>query len=221
MLLKMIYRGLMIGNNIRKMPEYKLAYFDIRGLGEPIRLILSYMGKEFEDIRISQEEWPQLKKKTPFGKVPFLEIDGKVIHQTIAILRYLAPQAGLAGKNAEENLEIDMVVGAYGDLVADISRYWRTESPNEKEKLRETIINETIPLYMSKFENILKKNGGYLANGKLSWAELYVVGHNSSIPGLVGYDIDENYPFWKELTKRVHSLSGIKEWVKNRPVTVF
>lgn len=43
----------------------------------------------------------------------------------------------------------------------------RTESPNEKEKLKETLIKELIPFYMSKFETVLKKNGGYLANGKV------------------------------------------------------
>ncbi|CAH1407836.1 unnamed protein product [Nezara viridula] len=107
-----------------------------------------------------------------------------------------------------------MVVGAYGDLAAEFSRYWKTQNPDEKEKLKETIINETIPFYMSKFETILKNNGGYLANGKLSWAELYFVGHSSSIRGAIGLDLNEKYPFWKELTEKVHSLPGIKEWLK-------
>lgn len=43
------------------MPEFKLTYFDIKGLGEPVRLLLAYGGQEFEDIRISMEEWPALK----------------------------------------------------------------------------------------------------------------------------------------------------------------
>ncbi|KAE8574024.1 hypothetical protein A483_HHAL012142 [Halyomorpha halys] len=114
-----------------------------------------------------------------------------------------------------------MVVGAYGDLASEVTRYFRTVNPDEKEKLKETIINETIPFYMSKFETILKKNGGYLANGKLSYAELYVVGHSSSLPGLIGIDLTKKYPFWKDLTERVYSLPGIKEWVKKRPETPF
>ncbi|CAH1407833.1 unnamed protein product [Nezara viridula] len=203
------------------MPEYKLTYFNVKGFGEPIRFILSYMGKEFQDNRVSFEEWPQLKGKAPFGKLPILEIDGKVLHQSLAILKYLASQAGLSGKNAEEDVEIDMIVGAYGDLAAEVGRFMRTENPSEKEKLKETLIKETIPFYMSKFEAVLKKNGGYMANGKLSWADLLVVGHSSSLPGLVGHDLTENYPFWKELTEKVYSLPGIKEWVKKRPESVF
>lgn len=43
------------------MAEYKLTYFTIKGLAEPIRLILSYMDVKFEDIRIEREDWPKIK----------------------------------------------------------------------------------------------------------------------------------------------------------------
>lgn len=48
------------------MPVYKLTYFNLTALGEPIRLILSYGDIKFEDIRIERADWPKLKacKKT-------------------------------------------------------------------------------------------------------------------------------------------------------------
>lgn len=42
----------------------KLIYFNFEGLGEPIRLLLSYGGIDFEDIRIEQADWPALKPST-------------------------------------------------------------------------------------------------------------------------------------------------------------
>jgi hypothetical protein len=42
-------------------PTYKLTYFNVKGLGEPIRFLLSYGGVEFEDHRLEGEEWPKLK----------------------------------------------------------------------------------------------------------------------------------------------------------------
>lgn len=42
-------------------PTYKLTYFNIQLLGEPIRMLLSYGGLNFEDVRIEQEDWPALK----------------------------------------------------------------------------------------------------------------------------------------------------------------
>lgn len=43
------------------MVHYKLTYFDVRGLAEVSRLILHYAGVEFEDKRITHDEWPAIK----------------------------------------------------------------------------------------------------------------------------------------------------------------
>jgi prostaglandin-H2 D-isomerase / glutathione transferase len=40
---------------------YKLFYFNVKALAEPIRFILSYGKVDFEDIRYSHEEWPKYK----------------------------------------------------------------------------------------------------------------------------------------------------------------
>lgn len=45
------------------MPKYKVTYFSIKGLGEPVRLMLSYAGEEFEDVRLNMEDWPNQKSR--------------------------------------------------------------------------------------------------------------------------------------------------------------
>jgi hypothetical protein len=49
------------------MVQYKLTYFNLKGLGEPVRLILTYLGKEFEDVRVERQDWPKLKA----GKIKY------------------------------------------------------------------------------------------------------------------------------------------------------
>lgn len=41
----------------------QLIYFDIKGLAEGCRYILHYGGLEFEDVRVSHDDWPKLKEK--------------------------------------------------------------------------------------------------------------------------------------------------------------
>lgn len=123
-------------------PKYKVTYFNFTGLGEPIRYLLAYGNFDFEDNRFEMADWPKIKpsKKstcclwqcfdklivqaksdfavsaTPFGQVPFLEVDGKVINQSSAICRYLAKQCGLAGKSDWDALEADAVVDTITDF---------------------------------------------------------------------------------------------------------
>lgn len=59
------------------MVKYKLWYFNFAGRAEFIRLIFAYAGQEYEDFRFENSEWPEVKKISPLGKAPFLEvIDG-------------------------------------------------------------------------------------------------------------------------------------------------
>lgn len=43
------------------MPQYKLYYFDIRGRAEITRLLFKQACVEFEDKRLTKEEWAAMK----------------------------------------------------------------------------------------------------------------------------------------------------------------
>lgn len=132
------------------MAEYKLVYFNVMGLGEPIRFILSYAGVEFEDVRVFSltDEWLKMKSSkyeisprsnvslrgslrnvifvffftaTPFGQLPMLEMGGKIYTQSLPICRYLAKQFNLAGSTDLDNLQIDAIAHAIYDF--RISKY--------------------------------------------------------------------------------------------------
>ena len=43
------------------MPAYKLIYFDVRGRAELSRCVLAAAGVEYEDVRLTSEEWEAYK----------------------------------------------------------------------------------------------------------------------------------------------------------------
>ena len=44
------------------MPQYRLHYFNIRGRAEVARYIMAVGDIEYEDVRFTFEQWPELKK---------------------------------------------------------------------------------------------------------------------------------------------------------------
>jgi len=201
------------------MPTYKVTYFNVKALGEPIRMLLSYLGEDFEDIRINGEDWPKLKDQTPFGKLPLLEEDGKVLHQSAAVSRYLGKKAGLAGKNDWEAYLIDMTVDTFNDFRYEIAKYYKEEDQVLKEKKKEMLLKETIPYYMKKFDEGVVKNGGYIATNSLSWGDIYIVCYFDAMEFIMKTQIIDKYPNLKALREKVSSVPKIKAWIDKRPKT--
>ncbi|CAH0694774.1 unnamed protein product [Spodoptera exigua] len=98
------------------MPKYVVHYFNGKGLGEPIRLLLAYGDEGFEDHRVAGKDWAEYKKTTLFGQLPMIEFDGKRYAQATSICRYLGKKYGLAGDTPEEALEIDQFVDLLNDF---------------------------------------------------------------------------------------------------------
>ena len=73
-------------------------YFHGRGIGEPIRLLLTVGEVAFTDRRYSVDEFADMaafKAQLPFGQMPALEVDGVFLGQTDSIARLAARLAGL------------------------------------------------------------------------------------------------------------------------------
>ncbi|XP_060876813.1 glutathione S-transferase-like [Metopolophium dirhodum] len=199
------------------MAVYKLTYFNFPALAEPIRFLLSYLEIDFEDVRFEREQWPSIKPTMPFGKVPILEIDGKVLNQSVAISRYLSKKAGLAGSDEWESLLIDIAVDNVNDLRQAIAL--PVFDPNEESKAEKyvTLINETIPLYMNKFENTVGENDGYFVNGKLSLADIHFVAILDFLSFLAKVDLLEGRPNLQAHKKKIFDIPQIKSWIAKRP----
>ncbi|KAJ8949991.1 hypothetical protein NQ318_002401 [Aromia moschata] len=189
-------------------PAYKLTYFNITALGEPIRFILSYGGLEFEDNRIQFENWPGIKSSMPFGQLPILEHNGKVSNQSVAICRYLAKQVKLVGKDDWEDLEIDAI---------NLPHTIMSKMKKIKESKAIPLFSEIIPPYLEKLDAVAKKNNGYLAVGRLTWADLFFVGILDYLNTMGKRDLLADYPNLQTVKKNVLEIPNIKAWVEKHP----
>ncbi|CAG2102924.1 unnamed protein product [Medioppia subpectinata] len=98
-----------------------LAYWDIRARAQPIRLLLAYIGVDFEDRRykfIDRDDYlaDKFSLGLDFPNLPYY-IDGDLkLTQSLAIIRYLAAKHGLmAGTDDPPRLAMQSMVEQYLD----------------------------------------------------------------------------------------------------------
>ena len=89
----------------------QLAYFDIRGRGEIIRLVLSAQNEKFEDERITFEQWNSKKTSMKYPQLPVFTLENGVeMNESLAIAKYLARKTKLAGKDDWEMYLVDSAI---------------------------------------------------------------------------------------------------------------
>ncbi|KAI4471544.1 glutathione s-transferase [Holotrichia oblita] len=201
------------------MSEIKYTYFDAKAAGEAIRLLMKYGCIDFIDNRISFEDWPKVKSTMPYRQVPILEIDGKMAHQSTAIARYFAKRVKLVGNNAWEDMEIDAVVDTINDFTSKIQACFYEQDAAVKESRKGPLFEDTIPFYIGKFEELAKNNNGYLALGKLTWADFCFVGIVDYLNKLTETNLIADCPNLKKVIENVTSIPSIKAWTIVRPKT--
>ncbi|KAK0063205.1 glutathione S-transferase 1 [Biomphalaria pfeifferi] len=187
------------------MPSYKLTYFNARGRAELSRLLFALAGQEYEDVRVSREQWPEMKSKTPFGQLPLLEVDGKVFAQSVAISRYLAREFGLYGETNLEMLAIDQVVGLVQDAVnSSVKAYHEIDSQKKIQFLKD-LLEAAIPHFLSCCEKLLRDNGtGYFVGDKLTLADLMTWNFiNGTENRLKVSGLADHFPAVKDLFNKV------------------
>ena len=155
------------------MPKYKLTYFDFDGgRAEPIRIAFHAGGIEFEDHRISFQEFGEMRQTTPFNAVPVLEMDGAAITQTNAIGRYVGKMVGLYPEDDLQALYCDEVMSAYEDISNHVVQTFGLEG-DELRLAREKLVDGWLTTFLRGIDQLLSRGGGqYFADKRLTMADL-------------------------------------------------
>ena len=151
------------------MTKPKLYYFDAPvSRGEECRLALAIAGADFEDVRLSREEWLAKKPTTPYGSVPYLEVEGKgVLAQSNAILSYIGRGHALHPTDAFEAARHEAMMEHVEDLRHKVSPTLRITDEAEKKKAREAIVAEVMPPWAAAAEKHISADGPFFSGSKI------------------------------------------------------
>uniref|UniRef100_A0A8D0G5S3 Glutathione S-transferase n=1 Tax=Sphenodon punctatus TaxID=8508 RepID=A0A8D0G5S3_SPHPU len=137
--------------------RYTITYFPVRGRCEAMRMLLADQGQEWTENVVTGELWQKgdLKKSCLFGQLPQLQDGDFTLYQSNAILRHLARNHGLYGKDAREATLLDMVNDGVEDLRLKYVRLIYQNYDNGKASYV-----EALPAELRPFETLLAQNDG-------------------------------------------------------------
>jgi glutathione S-transferase len=163
------------------MPNYQLTYFDMDGgRANPIRIAFHAAGIEFEDVRISFSEFMQARAGYRFNCVPVLRIDDVVVTQSNALCRYVGKLANLYPEDDLQAMYCDEAMGAIEDLLHHIVHTLGLEG-DELKAAREKLADGWIKVILKGLDELLERGGDYLADNRLTVADLKVVAITESL----------------------------------------
>lgn len=187
----------------------------MRGKGERIRLILEYLGLDYEMFLFHREnpsEWDDYKKKNiqglDFPNLPFL-IDGNLkMTESWAIMRYLAHKNHnqLSSEPGQEEINCDMASGVVKDFRTKFMLMIYNKNFDE---MREEYA-KILPAKLDLFENFLS-NKTWLSGSKLTFIDFafweVLDRHLMMFP-----DCLENHKCLKQYYQNFQDLPAIKNY---------
>ncbi|KAK0413187.1 hypothetical protein QR680_006652 [Steinernema hermaphroditum] len=204
------------------MTVYKLHYFENLGArAELIRLLLVYGELPYEEVLISRAEWPNLKASYPNGNLPILEVDGKVLPQSIAIARFLAKKVGILGKDDWEAAQADAFIDLIEDTIVALKNKGLTVKSvsGQGSEVADEVVTTLMPFLERLEKHLHTTNGQNLVGDHLTWADISVADwfrrYSNTAPHLL-----DDFPVFKKFTDYVYGLPNIKEYVAARKVAL-
>ncbi|XP_067952115.1 hematopoietic prostaglandin D synthase-like [Watersipora subatra] len=202
-------------------PKCSFTYFNGRGRGEQIRWLFVQAGAEWEDRRIEQDAWPELKPKAPTGALPFIEVAGKAIGQSGAVAMYVARENGLLGSSNLEAAQIHMLWECTQDALNAMFKAMFCKDSDKQAAMFNDYYTQSLPKLIKLMAAHLKGGRDWLIGNKVSMADLVTVcllENYTDGPGLAAIEAE---PSVKALIERVKNLPNIKKWIATRPASQF
>jgi glutathione S-transferase len=161
--------------------EHKLYYYGIPGRGEQIRLAFHVAGIPLEDVKVTGAEWAaqkaQLLPQLPQANTPLLEVNGKYLTESLAILRYAGAIGGLLPAGPFDQGKVDAGLSLSADVFTAFAPTFGIADFDEKVAARQALcapggkIFNTVQC-MDKVIAVDFSEGGFMAGGALSIGDI-------------------------------------------------
>jgi len=189
----------------------KLHYFDTRGSVQIPLLVAAYGEVPVEWVKLKHSEWPgELKAKTPFGQLPYLEDGPVILAQNFAIARYLARKGKLEGSTDRDFAASEQLYEETADILKLVSKSYQQEG--DKLANLKKIFETELPKHLEALEKlIIESSGHFTAGPKLVGGEVAIFAM-LSLGEEVKQDLFDATPKLKKFCETTHADPKFKSY---------
>eukprot|EP00759_Apiculatamorpha_spiralis_P029631 PhF_6_TR31761/c0_g1_i1/m.46761/K00799/GST, gst; glutathione S-transferase len=204
--------------------NYKLGYWDIKGLASPIRMAFAYARIPYEDVFYtctkdestgrwtSNWKYSEMEGKLhSFPNLPYLVLPGsggEVVVQSSAILRHVG-RVGKLGTTEMSAVRSDEVI----EQLSDVRREIVDASYGDYAKTKPDLIEKTFPYALRTLENYVTKIGGpYITGNEVTVADFYAFDVLDLIDKHSEGSLLPNYPKLNSFYKTILALPQLNEF---------
>ena len=155
----------------------KLVYFPLQGRAQAIRYMLGAKGVQFEDVQHTFEEWGAIKAANTYGEgtqLPcWVQDDGTVLSQSMAILKMLAVEHGYWPTTAKAAYQVGWMEGLIGDVIEKPTQYaFMKDDATEEERAACT---EGLLKFLTKLDAQWADGRAHAAGDQVTYADFAVL----------------------------------------------
>ena len=205
-----------------------LIYFDFPFWRAEVSRIALHIGNiEFNDLRISREEFIRVKVSgkldngiiIPFHQLPCLIIEGEALAQTAGIARYCGKLSGLyPQKNDILAIKIDQFIDLITDITVLILNVGRDKKLEIKKVKRKEFFKNEFTRRFTMLEKNISENSLYIIKNNFNIADIALW---SFVNWLTSGDIDgfpkdllKKFPKIEKVFLKINTMPEIQNWVK-------
>jgi len=211
-----------------------LGYWDLRGRANTIRMLLHYVGEDFEDKRYPLTDFSEWREKDKirlqntldFPNLPYYIDETVKMTQSRAILQYLGRKYKLDGTNEVELARMGVIFDQAQDLMTELSRVSYPPKVENKKEIHDLVRKEYVEALPGRLAAIAKflRTNEWMAGSCLTYVDFYIYDvldfqrrlflakHLNTFPTLVAY------------LQRMEGLKGVKEYLNSesfKPMPIF
>ena len=151
-----------------------LVYLADAGHGRAlqIRLLFEVTSTAFEDRRISNAAWRDLKPATPWGHLPVLYDGDYELFDSCAITCHVASRVGLWPNEPEERARSIALLNAVDAMWSQLAEFARLRNPLTIVLRLRALLRRELPTFCARVEGQIR--GRYITGDELSAADLSV-----------------------------------------------